>query len=524
MAAVQRSDHPGRIVALFCLTVARLTVSPMRQLARLARGRSRTTTMKPPPPLRGCGSGPGFDLLDSRVLPSGAALGGEPQVRVFGADGTGLQDFFAFDQAFTGGVRVALGQAGSGPRVYAAGGAGMAPTIRGFDAGTGGQVFEQAAGDPAETGGVWVTAGDMNDDGAADLVTAANSGPDTELRMFDGASGLWLNRVTVDNPNYGVGILGWGGQRAVGLLGGSAMTAYTFGEGGDAPTQIGQGPASGWGGSGSSVGGWGASVSPYPETVATADTDWWPAIVPDQPDHIRLHETVTRVSAEECRWELKFTNTSVDSGNPESFYTRGAARFDLGFPDVEALNAVTRFETPAGWTASKVTGFGQGLRWVTGSDFVMPGQFRAFTFYTPPLTVTWSGGIVYTHNYLHSGEGPGQIPGDGPRIIITDSKGAVVTKDNPLKVAKWQDAFEMTADGKGVQVKGPDGNNRDFIDRDPDRFTVWVYDKTAWDAKTEGGDLGQPAHPGQGLDQAHVVLHGVQRRPDGGRSGPVHRG
>ena len=64
-----------------------------------------------------------------------------------------------------------------------------------------------------------------------------------------------------------------------------------------------------------------------------------------------------------------------------------------------------------------------------------------------------------------------------PRIIITGSDGLVVSPDKGLKVAKWHDAFKSNSDNTGVLVEIPRLNsNWDFIDRDTDRFNVYVYD------------------------------------------------
>src|SRR5205823_2378674 len=142
------------------------------------------------------------------------------------------------------------------------------------------------------------------------------------------------------------------------------------------------------------------------------------------------------------------------------------------------------FENPPEWTAAKSGSGGMGfITWETGSDFIMPGEHRTFVFYTPPREVAsiWAG---TGYGGTSSVEGPGAVPADGPKVVIAypnlyevDAKG--------LKVAKWSDAFQATADETRVQVKGPDaGTNDDFIDRDPDRFYVWVYDKSAWDNKT----------------------------------------
>ena len=73
-----------------------------------------------------------------------------------------------------------------------------------------------------------------------------------------------------------------------------------------------------------------------------------------------------------------------------------------------------------------------------------------------------------------------ELADNEPRIVIAYAHGGEVTQKDGLKVAKWKDAFELAADGKSVKIKEP-VNGIDFIDRDPDRFNVWAYDKKAYD-------------------------------------------
>ena len=79
---------------------------------------------------------------------------------------------------------------------------------------------------------------------------------------------------------------------------------------------------------------------------------------------------------------------------------------------------------------------------------------------------------------------------DPPKILITD-RGNKGVGGAGLKVAKWQDAFQLNAAGTAVEIKEPNTTTDetagwDFIDRDPDRFNVWVYDKPAYEAMTDG--------------------------------------
>src|SRR5207249_9342781 len=89
-----------------------------------------------------------------------------------------------------------------------------------------------------------------------DLVTAAGlDGENTELRVFTGGSGTWVNQVTIEGLPLAVGIVNGGGQRAVAVLTDTALSFYTLGESLEDPTLLGQADPSAWGGPGSSFGG-----------------------------------------------------------------------------------------------------------------------------------------------------------------------------------------------------------------------------------------------------------------------------
>jgi subtilisin family serine protease len=143
----------------------------------------------------------------------GADAGGAPRVSVFGRlTPTGglvrLSDFYAYDTRFSGGVRVAAGTFTAGSKVadiVTAPGRGGGPHVRRF----GGAsvvawrptvVVEAYSGDPNDTSGLWVSAGDLNGDGVADVVTGAGAGTPV-VRAHDGRSLAPL--YTMVNPFSG---------------------------------------------------------------------------------------------------------------------------------------------------------------------------------------------------------------------------------------------------------------------------------------------------------------------------------
>ncbi|HSR41661.1 MAG TPA: VCBS repeat-containing protein, partial [Longimicrobiales bacterium] len=122
----------------------------------------------------------------------GAGAGGGPHVRVFsGATGDELMSFFAYAASFTGGVRVASGDVnGDGlADVVTAAGAGGGPHVKVFDGATGNELMSFFAYTPTFTGGVFVGSGDVNGDGFADIVTGAGAGGGPHVKVFDGATG-----------------------------------------------------------------------------------------------------------------------------------------------------------------------------------------------------------------------------------------------------------------------------------------------------------------------------------------------
>lgn len=117
---------------------------------------------------------------------TGAGAGG-PHVRVFGPDGVATAGWFAYEQTFGGGVRVAAGSLGDTDgqdEIATAPGPGRAPQVKVFEAnGTPGPNFNAY---PADfRGGVFIAVGDLNGDGFDEIITGAGRGGGPHVRVFN---------------------------------------------------------------------------------------------------------------------------------------------------------------------------------------------------------------------------------------------------------------------------------------------------------------------------------------------------
>jgi hypothetical protein len=148
------------------------------------------------------------DIAGDEIV-TGALSNGGPHVRVFTADGTPLgSGFMAFDQHFTGGVSVAVGDFDSGNQgleIAVAAGPGGGPHVRLFRAdGTalGGGFF---AYDPNFGGGVRIAAAQL-DSGTDEIITVPRAGGGPHLRAFH-----------ADGSPVGGGVFAYDGSVGTGL-------------------------------------------------------------------------------------------------------------------------------------------------------------------------------------------------------------------------------------------------------------------------------------------------------------------
>jgi hypothetical protein len=148
----------------------------------------------------------GDGLLD---IIAGAGAGGGPEVRIFNGNGlTVIRSFFAYAQDFTGGVSVAnidFNNDGILDLVTGAG-PGGAPHVKVFDGATSSIISQWYAYPVSFTGGVYVAAGDIGNDGNIEVVTGAGSGGAPVVAVWDPYTGALLSQFMAYAEDFTGGV------------------------------------------------------------------------------------------------------------------------------------------------------------------------------------------------------------------------------------------------------------------------------------------------------------------------------
>jgi len=135
-----------------------------------------------------------IDADGSTEIIAAAASGNEPKVNILTAGGKLLQSFYAYEKKFRGGVKVAVaslnGRAGHNKaEIITAPGSGRESQIKIWDDRA--QLKKQFLAYGVNwRGGVNLAAGDLNNDGLAEIATGASPGAAPHVRVFDGRGEL----------------------------------------------------------------------------------------------------------------------------------------------------------------------------------------------------------------------------------------------------------------------------------------------------------------------------------------------
>ena len=169
----------------------------------------------------------------------GVDYGGGSVVQINYANGTNLS-FFAYSPAYTGGVRVALGDVnGDGYNDLITGtGVGGGPHIKVFNliSGRPVEITSFFAFEPNFMGGVYVASGDINGDGFDDIIIGAGAGGGPRVKVIRGGSGYSMNSaiplmdIFAFDPSFTGGVRVAAGNRN-NVAGEEVITAAGFGGG-----------------------------------------------------------------------------------------------------------------------------------------------------------------------------------------------------------------------------------------------------------------------------------------------------
>jgi VCBS repeat protein len=139
----------------------------------------------------------------------GAGPGGSPKVKVFdGESGSVIEEILVFDPSFIGGVNVASGDFNhdGNDDIVVGAGTGGPSIVRVFDGASGNQFKEFYAYQQQYVGGVRVAVGDVNGDGADDIITGTGPGTAPEVRVFDGRSTNPIGEFFAFQPGFSGGV------------------------------------------------------------------------------------------------------------------------------------------------------------------------------------------------------------------------------------------------------------------------------------------------------------------------------
>ena len=154
-------------------------------------------------------SGIDFGLTGRKRFAVAADGGGGPRVQVYDAL-TGLiqQDFFAYEQTFTGGVRVSEGDVnGDGvDDLVVVAGKGGGPRVRVFDGVSQAVIRDYFAYEDSFRNGLYVTTADVNGDGFADIITGTDSGGGPRVTVASGQTGGIIADFFAFDSNFRGGV------------------------------------------------------------------------------------------------------------------------------------------------------------------------------------------------------------------------------------------------------------------------------------------------------------------------------
>ncbi len=130
------------------------------------------------------------DHRDDIITAAGPGAG--PHVKAYdGVTHNEVKSYYAYDQAYSGGVRVAAGDYNGDGRaeIITAAGIGAGPHVKAIDAASSNELASFYAYDPGFLNGIWIASADLNNDGKAEILTIPGAGAASNVKVFQGNGG-----------------------------------------------------------------------------------------------------------------------------------------------------------------------------------------------------------------------------------------------------------------------------------------------------------------------------------------------